>query len=108
MLQSGGSKVDVIMRVSIILAHPDPDSLNHAIARAAEAQLIGDGHDVTFHDLYGEGFDPILPQLEFRRDAALPPAISLHCEEISEAEGIVIVHPNWWGQPPAILKGWVD
>jgi putative NADPH-quinone reductase len=24
------------------------------------------------------------------------------------AEGIVIVHPNWWGQPPAILKGWID
>ncbi|HHW36236.1 MAG TPA: NAD(P)H-dependent oxidoreductase [Bacillales bacterium] len=21
---------------------------------------------------------------------------------------IVIIHPNWWGQPPAILKGWVD
>lgn len=20
----------------------------------------------------------------------------------------MIVHPNWWGQPPAILKGWVD
>ncbi len=19
-----------------------------------------------------------------------------------------MVHPNWWGQPPAILKGWVD
>ena len=18
------------------------------------------------------------------------------------------MHPNWWGQPPAILKGWVD
>jgi putative NADPH-quinone reductase len=18
------------------------------------------------------------------------------------------VHPNWWGQPPAILKGWID
>ena len=24
------------------------------------------------------------------------------------ADGFVIVHPNWWGQPPAILKGWVD
>lgn len=23
-------------------------------------------------------------------------------------DGIIIVHPNWWGQPPAILKGWVD
>jgi len=20
----------------------------------------------------------------------------------------VIIHPNWWGQPPAILKGWID
>jgi len=28
--------------------------------------------------------------------------------KFSEASGIVIVHPNWWGQPPAILKGWVD
>ena len=28
--------------------------------------------------------------------------------EIAQAQGIVIVHPNWWGQPPAILKGWVD
>ena len=20
----------------------------------------------------------------------------------------LVVHPNWWGQPPAILKGWID
>jgi putative NADPH-quinone reductase len=32
----------------------------------------------------------------------------LHCKEISQAQGIIIIHPNWWGQPPAILKGWVD
>jgi len=24
------------------------------------------------------------------------------------AHGIFIVHPNWWGMPPAILKGWID
>ena len=24
------------------------------------------------------------------------------------ADGLVIVHPNWWGQPPAILTGWID
>jgi NAD(P)H dehydrogenase (quinone) len=33
--------------------------------------------------------------------------IELHCREIADVDGI-IVHPNWWGQPPAILKGWVD
>ena len=27
---------------------------------------------------------------------------------ISIILGIIIVHPNWWGMPPAILKGWID
>ena len=27
---------------------------------------------------------------------------------VPAADGIVVVHPNWWGQPPAILKGWID
>ena len=38
----------------------------------------------------------------------LDPVIQRHCDEIAAADGIVIVHPNWWGQPPAILKGWID
>ncbi len=27
---------------------------------------------------------------------------------MAAAEGIIIIHPSWWGQPPAILKGWLD
>jgi NAD(P)H dehydrogenase (quinone) len=38
----------------------------------------------------------------------VPEVVARHSWEIAEAEGIVIVHPNWWGQPPAILKGWID
>jgi len=38
----------------------------------------------------------------------LPPDIAAHCRELAEADGVVVVHPNWWGQPPAILKGWID
>jgi NAD(P)H dehydrogenase (quinone) len=34
--------------------------------------------------------------------------VQRHCAQLVAADGIVIVHPNWWGQPPAILKGWVD
>ena len=65
-------------------------------------------HEVFFHDLYKEKFDPLLTQKELARDAELPAPIKQHCAEIAMADGIVIVHPNWWGQPPAILKGWVD
>jgi NAD(P)H dehydrogenase (quinone) len=96
------------MHVSVILAHPSPASLNHAIARAACDALASNGHQVAFHDLYAEAFDPLLPSDEIAEEAALPPDIARHCREIRAADGIVIVHPNWWGQPPAILKGWVD
>lgn len=96
------------MRISVILAHPDKASLNHAIARTVVEQLKRNGHDVFFHDLYAEKFDPLLVSEEIPKDAILPAGVKDHCEEIQRAEGIVVIHPNWWGQPPAILKGWID
>jgi NAD(P)H dehydrogenase (quinone) len=96
------------MKISVILAHPDPNSFNHAIARTVVEQLRNNGHSIFFHDLYAERFDPILNGDEIFSDANLPQAIAKHCREIAETEGIIIVHPNWWGQPPAILKGWID
>jgi NAD(P)H dehydrogenase (quinone) len=70
--------------------------------------LQSDGHHVTLHDLYAEAFDPLLTVQEIPEGSKIPAVIQRHCEELQSAEGIVIVHPNWWGQPPAILKGWVD
>ena len=96
------------MRVSVILAHPGPESFNHAIAATVVKTLAENGHTVAFHDLYAEHFDPVLPYAEIPRDAPLDPVIARHCSEIATADGIVIVHPDWWGQPPAILKGWID
>jgi NAD(P)H dehydrogenase (quinone) len=96
------------MNISVILAHPDTNSFNHAIAHAARQQLEKNGHVVAFHDLHAEGFNPLLPVAEFPKGALLPGEIEAHCREIAATDGIIIVHPNWWGMPPAILKGWVD
>lgn len=96
------------MPYSVILAHPRPGSFNHALAEAACAALIGAGCEVWFHDLYAEGFDPLLAAPELERDASLAPLLARHCREAAAAEGFVVVHPNWWGMPPAILAGWVD
>ncbi|AKB80399.1 azoreductase [Methanosarcina horonobensis HB-1 = JCM 15518] len=96
------------MKISVILGHPDKDSFNHAIANTVVETLLNNRHDVIFHDLYKENFDPVTTGQEIRKGASLERVIEEHCNEISKAEGIVIVHPNWWGQPPAILKGWVD
>jgi len=96
------------MEISVIVAHPDEGSFNHAIACATVEQLENNGHHVFFHDLYKENFDPLLTSGEIPQNAPVPELILRHCGEIAEAGGIVVVHPNWWGQPPAILKGWVD
>jgi putative NADPH-quinone reductase len=96
------------MKVFLILAHPRPGSFNHAIAAIVMQAVKKNGHTVDFHDLYAERFNPVLPYDEIPRDAPLDPIIAQHCREIAEADGIVVVHPNWWGQPPAILKGWID
>jgi len=96
------------MKILVVLAHPNPASFNAAIAHTVVETLQAGGHDVIFHDLYRENFDPVLPVGEIAKTADLPAVIAQHSAELAAAEGIIIVHPSWWGQPPAILKGWLD
>jgi putative NADPH-quinone reductase len=96
------------MKILIVLAHPNLQSFNAAIAQTVVQTLEDGGHEVIFHDLYEEKFDPVLPAGEINKDAALPAVIEQHSTELAAATGIIIIHPSWWGQPPAILKGWVD
>ena len=96
------------MNILLVLGHPALDSFNHAIADECYEALVSAGHIVWYHDLYAEGFDPTLQSAEVPRDVSLDEVVQRHCAQLEAADGIVIVHPNWWGQPPAILKGWVD
>jgi NAD(P)H dehydrogenase (quinone) len=96
------------MKILVVLAHPNPDSFNGAIAQTVIKTLQAGGHEAIFHDLYEEHFDPVLPAGEINKDALLPAVIAQHSAELAAAEGIIIIHPSWWGQPPAILKGWID
>ncbi|MBU1611016.1 MAG: NAD(P)H-dependent oxidoreductase [Proteobacteria bacterium] len=96
------------MNILVILGHPNPDSLNAGIAQVVCESLAQAGHEVIYHDLCAEGFDPALPSGEEGRGAALPPQVAEHVRELTQADGIVVIHPNWWGKPPAVLCGWVD
>ena len=96
------------MNISVILGHPYKESFNAAMAAAAVETLKEHGHTVSFHDLYREQFNPVLPETELVSDVPEASLTALHPREIRQADGIVIIHPNWWGQPPAIMKGWVD
>jgi putative NADPH-quinone reductase len=96
------------MNIYVIIGHQKQGSFCHAIASTAVETLKAAGHEVVFHDLYAENFDPILPADEVPRDAKLDPVVEQHCRELSAADGYIVVHPNWWSMPPAVLKGWLD
>ncbi len=103
--------------VMLLLAHPRATSYCHAIAERIGESLLNLGHEVRSHDLYAELFDPVLTAEESHTSGGAiesvlarenDPLVALHREELRVADGLVAVHPNWWGMPPAILTGWIN
>ena len=88
----------------LIIAHPSARSFSHAMAQTA-AQALPE-HRLVVHDLYAERFDPVQPTGE--SGAPSVPLVEAHCRDLQAADLVLVFHPNWWGQPPAILKGWID
>jgi putative NADPH-quinone reductase len=78
------------------------------MAFAAKQALLARGYEIAYHDLYAEHFDPVQPTGEAGNVGSSNGLIEQHCSELARADLIIIFHPNWWGQPPAILKGWID
>ncbi len=92
----------------VVLCHPERDSFNAAVAQRACAALRAAGHAVRFHDLYADRFDPVLSASELRRGYSFDAQVQAHGNELESCGGMVFVHPEWWGAPPAVLKGWID
>ncbi len=95
-----------------ILAHPTPHSFTAALLDAAlEAVRSAEGESaasITVHDLYAEAFPAVLSAEELRRNFPFDELTQAHVVALKAARFIVIAHPDWWGGPPAILKGWVE
>ncbi len=98
----------ITMKIVEIVCHPRPGSFNHVLAASARDALCALGHEVFFHDLHEERFDPVLDSSELSRLYSLDDLVQEHSRQLTQANGLVIFHPDWWSQPPAMLKGWVD
>ncbi len=100
------------MQVVVVLAHPNADSFNHAIAQTACTALREQGHIVDLLDLYAIGFRAAMSAEEraayHGEHPALEPMVASHGELLRHAEALVFVYPTWWSGLPAILKGWFE
>ncbi|HEY9067120.1 MAG TPA: NAD(P)H-dependent oxidoreductase [Burkholderiaceae bacterium] len=92
----------------VVVANPGSASFAHAMASIATSTLNERGYEIAVHDLYDESFDPVQRAGERDNASSSDNLVEIHCSELARADLILVFHPNWWGQPPAILKGWID
>lgn len=99
------------MRILVVLAHPLEESFAAGVAETVCRKLTANGHTVDLLDLYREGFDPRLTPSERSRYFAPgydPGEAEPFVSRLKQADGLVLVFPQWWFNFPAILKGFFD
>lgn len=94
-------------RIATVLGHVSEDSYCGALHRAYADAAVAEGHEVRQILLPRLSFDPILREA-YRRPMPLEPDLEQAQEAIKWAEHLVFVYPTWWGQQPALLRGFVD
>lgn len=95
-------------RALIVLAHPDPNSFNRALAHAVRDGFAAGGAACVLRDLHAECFDPVLTAEEARGHLASDPLVRDHVRALQATDHLAVVHPNCWGAPPSMMKGWMD
>jgi NAD(P)H dehydrogenase (quinone) len=98
------------MKHIIVVAHPNPKSLNAEIAQAYAAAAGELGQETLIRNLYCSRFDPCLKSEETpgRSGYTMHPDVLGERELLAAAEVFALVYPLWFNAPPAMMKGYVD
>ncbi len=114
------------MKYFIVHAHPEPNSFNAALTKAAAETLPGTGNEVVVSDLYAMDWEPRSDRRNFTTVAdpsyykqqeeetlatdsnGFSLDIAAEQEKLFQCDALVLQFPMWWFGMPAILKGWVD
>jgi putative NADPH-quinone reductase len=96
------------MKILIITAHPSSLSHTKRIAETYANAKREKNDDVQTVDLYAP--ENQLPLLSFEniRERPIDKVQKKFQEQLVWADEIVVIHPIWWGTPPAIMKNWAE
>ena len=96
------------MNILIVKAHPSSLGHVHAIAQAYAEAKRAKNHEVKIVDLYTDECKEGFLTFENIREMKMWPEQIIYEKDVAWAHEIVVVHPIWWGMPPAIMMNWVD
>ena len=97
--------------IAIIFAHPSHDSFNYAILRTVTDKLNAEGREYQVIDLYADRFDPVMnvgDLTHYESGGTESERISMYQDILSKSTVVFFIFPIWWGEAPAILKGFFD
>lgn len=96
-------------RITVIDAHPDPDPARfvHALAAAYVSGAIAAGHETRLIRLADKDIPVLRTRADWEGDV-VPPAVADAQGDIAWAHHIVILYPLWLGEPPALLKAFLE
>lgn len=96
------------MKVLVIFSHPDPKSFNAALKEQFVKGLKDGKNQVKIIDLHKEKFNPVMKANELHMKTVKDKKIRKYQKLITWADALVFIHPIWWYNTPAILKGFFD
>jgi len=101
------------MHALIVIAHPNQDSLTHAVASRFSQGVTASSchHSFEIADLAAEGFDPRFTQADIDlhlKKAMPPPDVAAEHARLDRADELVLVYPVYWWSFPGLVKGWID
>ncbi|MBK9290260.1 MAG: NAD(P)H-dependent oxidoreductase [Bacteroidetes bacterium] len=93
--------------ILLIHGHPVDDAFADLVAEAYANAAEEAGHAVRRLVLKKLKFDLNFSQ-GYRGNQQLEPDLAEAQQQISWADHLVFIFPNWWGTYPALLKGFID
>lgn len=96
---------------TIIYAHPNKESFNHAILKKIEDALQDQDQPYTVLDLYHDQFNSVHSKEElqyFSEGKAVDPLVISYQQQLKKTSHLILIFPIWWYDLPAILKGFFD
>jgi len=99
------------MRALVVFCHPKPDSYSAAVLSVVMDKLTSAGADTRLHDLYRDGFAPVMSGAEFdgyMDETTNKKPVEPYVADVQWADTLIFVYPTWWYGMPSMLKGWLD
>ncbi|MCR4702093.1 MAG: NAD(P)H-dependent oxidoreductase [Saccharofermentans sp.] len=102
------------MKVFIVYCHPSDDSFTRNMRDAFIKGVTDSGNEYIMSDLYKMGFDPVMTEQEYLRDAYYSDKpdvagdVLAEQEKINSSDAIALIYPVFWTEAPAMLVGWFD